>query len=182
MNGRGNPLLHLVVVVRDLCQLRRGPQDLPYSPVLLALLIAASILIDLASGTVISGASNVLPRSLVSTSLVLGLCWIALSIRRLGSRFVQTASAVIACSIVISLLAVPIVWLAGAPPASGQPPAPLQVLLAWAMLALIVWNVAINANIVRHALEAPFAFGVALATAWLLADWALGRVLFDAAG
>jgi hypothetical protein len=56
------------------------------------------------------------------------------------------------------------------------------VLLGWAMLAIIVWNLTVNAHVVRRALDAPFALGFALAIAWALADWALGRVLFDSAG
>jgi hypothetical protein len=66
-----------------------------------------------------------------------------------------------------------------------SPPAqltPLQVLLGWVMLAIVAWNLVVNAHIVRRALDAPFALGLALALAWFIADLALERALFDAAG
>jgi hypothetical protein len=179
---RDSPLLHFLVVVRDLCQLRRGPQDLPYSPILFGLLVAVSVVLDLAMGGLIEGTSNVLARSLLSTTLILALCWTALSLRQFRNRYVQTASALVVCSIVFTLLILPVIYLAGPAPEAPHQLTPRQVLLGWAMLAIIVWNLAVNANILRHALEAPFALGMALATAWALADWALGHALFDAAG
>jgi hypothetical protein len=179
---RESPLLQFLVVVRDLVQLRRGPQDLPYSPPLFALLVVVSVVLDLVLGSVIAGTSNVLARSLLSTTLVLALCWTALSLRQFRSRYVQTASALVVCSIVFTLLFLPVIYLAGPAPEAPQQLTPRQVLLGWAMLALIVWNLAVNANILRHALEGPFALGMALATAWALADWALGHAFFDAAG
>ena len=182
MTRREAPFAQFALLVRDLCHLRRGPDEMPYSPALFGLLIGASVLIDVATGSFLGGANDVLPRSLVSTGLVLALCWIALRIRRLGNRYVQTASALVACSIVFSLLILPLAWLAGPPPAAPEALSPLQTLLWWAMLAIIIWNLAVNAHVVRRALDAPFALGFALAFAWALADWALGHALFDAAG
>lgn len=182
MARRDPPFARFAFLVRDLCQLRRGPDEVPYSPALLGLLVGASVLLDVLAGSLLGRAGDVLPRSLVSTGLVLALCWIALFIRRLGNRYVQTASALVACSIVFSLLILPFAWLAGPAPTPPAPLSPLQTLLWWAMLAIIIWNLAVNAHIVRRALDAPFAFGLALAFAWALADWALGHALFDAAG
>jgi hypothetical protein len=182
MSRRESTLVYLALLVRDLCQLRRGPEEVPYSKPLLGLLVGVSILLDVATAAVLGGSTDVLPRSLVSTGLVLALCWIALSIRHLGNRYVQTASALVACSMVFSLLILPFAWLAGPTPSPPAELSPLQVLLGWAMLAIIVWNLAVNAHIVRRALDAPFALSFALVLAWALADWAIGHVLFDAAG
>ena len=65
----------------------------------------------------LGGATMRCARSLVSTALVLALCWIALAMRQLGNRYVQTASALVACSIVFSLLCCRSPWLAGPMPA-----------------------------------------------------------------
>jgi hypothetical protein len=182
MSRREFPLAHLALVVRDLCQLRRGPEDLPYSKALFGFLIAASVALDLVTGIWLEGMTDALPRSLVSTGLVLGLCWIALAMRHFGNRYVQTASALVACSIVFSLLILPFVWLAGPTPVPPAQLTPLQVLFGWATIGIIVWNLVVNAHIVRRALDAPFALGLALAIAWTLADWALAHALFDATG
>lgn len=179
MSRRETPIVQFALLVRDLCQLRRGPEDMPYSTLLFGVLIAASVVLDLVTGAYHGDAANVLPRSLVSTFLVLALCWIALAIRHVSNRYVQTASALVACSIVFSLLILPLAWLAD--PMSPPPAqlAPQQVLLGWGMIAIVVWNLAVNAHIVRRALDAPFVFGFALVLAWALADWAVGHVLFD---
>ena len=154
---------------------------MPFSKTLLGILVGSSILLDVATGSLLGNPANLLARSLVSTALVLALVWIALSMRQLGNRYVQTASALVACSMVFSLLILPFAWLAGPTPPPPAALTPLQVLLGWAMLAIIVWNLTVNAHIARRALDAPFAMGFALAIAWALADWALGHALFDAA-
>ena len=175
-------LAYIANLIRDLCLLRRGPEDMPHSNVLFGTLVGASIVLDIATGSLLEGTADVLPRSLVSTGLLLALCWTALTMRHLGNRYVQTASALIACSMFFSLLILPLAWLAGPTPAPPAQLTPLQVLLGWGMLAIVVWNLAVNAHIVRRALDAPFVLGFALALAWALADWALGHALFDAAG
>ena len=179
MTRRESPFVRLAVLVRDICQLRRGPEEMPYSTRLLVVLIGASIGLDLLSERVLGG-HDALARSLVSTTLVLSLCWVALAMRRLANRYVQTASALIACSIVFSLLVLPLALLAGPMP-SDATLTPMQTLIVWASFAIFVWSVLVDAHIIRRALDAPFGLGVALALAWTIADWALGHALFDAA-
>jgi hypothetical protein len=176
-DSRFAALAHLV---RDLCQLRRGPEDMPYSPALLAALIAASVVLDLATGAAFDG-DDTLARSLVSTALVLALAWVALRIRKLDHRYVQTASALVACGLVFSLLVLPLGWLAHPMPANATALTPLQVLLGWGVLALFVWNLVVFAHILRRAIDAPFGLAFAIVIAWAVADWALGHALFDAA-
>ncbi|HET6546081.1 MAG TPA: hypothetical protein VFG55_04960 [Rhodanobacteraceae bacterium] len=182
MNSPRQPFLEFLRLVRDLCQLRRGPQDLAYSPLLLLVLVVASVLLDMALGGVLEVKGSVLPRSLLSTALILALCWTALAARGLGNRFVQAGSALVACAMAFSLLMLPIAALTGTPPATPEQLTPLQVLLAWLALAIIVWKLSVDAHILRHALDAPFALGFLLALAWALADWALGRAVFDTTG
>jgi hypothetical protein len=180
MNRQESPLVRLAILVRDICQLRRGPEEIPYSMRLLVVLIGASLAIDVLSERVLGG-HDALARSLVSTTLVLTLCWVALAVRGLVNRYVQTASALVACSIVFSLLVLPLAMLAGPMPSDASL-TPLQTLLVWAMFAIFVWSVLVDAHIIRRALDAPFGLGVALALAWTIADWTLGHALFDAAG
>ena len=182
MSRRPYSFADFALLVRDLVQLRRGPADMPYSAMLLGVLIASGIAIDVASGLLVQNASNVLARSLLSTGLVLALCWIALKLRGFSNRYLQTATALAACGIVFSLLIMPVVWMLGPLPKPPEQLAPHQVLLGWIMLGVLLWNLAVTAHILRHALDGSFAFGLALATTWAVADWALAHALFDAAG
>lgn len=176
-----SPLIRLARLVLELGQLRRSPADMPYSKALLGVLVLASVLLDVVAGGLFGETRDVLGRSLVSTGLLLALCAVALAIRHLGHRYVQTASALIACGLLFSLLALPFAWLAGPTPPAPDQLTPLHVLMAWILLAIFVWSLAVNAHIMRQALEAPFALAFALVIAWAVADWSLGRALFDAA-
>ena len=173
-------LSNLVRVAVDLCRLRRGPQDVPHSPNLFGALIVASVVLDLLVGHLLGDGADVLPRSLLSTAIVLALCWIALAIRRLRNRYVQTATALLACGVLLSLLQVPLAWLAGPPPADANALVGLQIALGWLALAVFVWQLAVDAHIMRHAIESSWGLAFALVVSWVLAYWALERLLFGA--
>ncbi len=121
----------LLPIVINLCRFRGGPQDIPYRPSLLLGLLIASIALDLVSAELLGVSEAALGRSLFSTGLLLSLCWLALRICGFASRYVQTASALVACSIVFSLLIVPLALLFGDAPAEQSTVSPAQALVAW---------------------------------------------------
>ncbi len=148
---------------------------------MLIALLAVSVALDLGTSSLFDIGDSALGRSLFSTSLLLALCWIALVIRRLRSRFVQTATALIACSLVFSILVVPLALLFGTPADTDKVLSPAQTLLAWLALGVLVWKVAVDAHNVRQAIDAPFWMGMSMALAWSIADFALSRLLFGGA-
>lgn len=168
----------LLDTVLGLCRLRNAPQDLPHAPRLAVLLLAVSILLDSAIGAALGDGGQAPLRSLLSSVVVLGLCAVALAIRRLGHRYVQTATALIACSIAFSLLQLPVALMAGPPPATAGELTGAQVLLGWFTLGLFFWQIAVNAHIVRHAMDSSFGFALGLVATWVLAFWALDHLLF----
>ena len=171
----------LLVQIANLCRFRGGPQDLPHNPRLLAVLLAVSVILDLSAANLLDVADNALARSLFSTSLLLALCWLALGIRGLLSRYVQTAIALIACSMVFSVLIIPLAWLFGTPESAETVLTPAQTLMAWLGLGVLAWKIAVDAHNVRQAIDAPFWLGFSLALAWTVADFALSRILFAGA-
>lgn len=172
-------------VVADLCLLRRGPQDLPHSTTLLAWLIGAVLALDALIGGVLGDAGDAFLHSLLSTGVVLGLAWIELAWRGRTSRYVQTATALCACGLAISLTQLPIAGLIELPAAGDAVEAlasnSFQVLLRWLMLATLIWQIFVNANILRHAVDIGFGFALAHATSWLIAYWVLESLLFGKA-
>lgn len=161
----------------DLCRLRGAPDNLPHSPRLLAALLVASTGLDVLVGDSVEG--DALAHSLLGNAVVLGLCALALAIRRLSNRYVQTAIALLACGIVFTLAQWPVAWLMEPLPAAGDAPAvsPRTMLLLWMSLALLAWQVLVYARIVRCAMDATMPFAVALVVTWLVAFWALDGLL-----
>lgn len=161
-----------------LCRFRTPPQDLPFSPPLLAALVVAAIALDAFIGATFDDSGGAFGRAAV----VLGLSWTALAIRRLPQRYVQTASALLLCGLAVSLVQLPLVLLLEPLPADASAPAsPFQMLLRWAMLATLVWQVLAFAHIMRHAIEARFGLALVLVTSWTVAAFALDGLLFGAA-
>lgn len=178
------PIPDFVRLVADLCRLRRGPQDLPYSPRLLVLLIAAVTVLDVLVGGLLGDDGGALAHSLLATGVVLGFAWLELALRGRRERYVQTASALAAGGLAISLAQLPIAWLIepiAETDAAAAALGPLQLLLRWLALATLVWQVLINANILRHAIESRFGLALVHVTSWLVAYWGLERLLFGAA-
>lgn len=171
----------------ELSRLRGDPQDFPYSPALLGSLFVASIVLDLLIGQSLGQGDSALAHSLMAGSLVLGLCWIALRIRGLGPRYVQTATALVACSLLVSLVQLPLALLfdpAEAGNVTAQPPVPpnaLQVLVSIGFLATLGWQMLVYTHIMRHAMQATYAFALTLVVTWVVAGIAIEQILFGAA-
>ncbi|MEO5622255.1 MAG: hypothetical protein ABJB02_07350 [Dokdonella sp.] len=164
----------------DLCRWRGGPQDFPFAPRLLAGLFVAGLALDLLVASALDDDAHALARSVLSSGIVLGLCWVALAIRGVRNRYVQTATALLACSLAFSLLQLPLALLAGPAPAPTAELSTLQVLIGWMTLALFVWQVSVDAHIMRQAMDASFGLAFALILSWVLAYWALDRIVFGA--
>lgn len=175
-----------VRTVADLCRLRGGPQDLPHSPPLLAALVVASIVLDGLTGGLLGNAGDALAHSMLAAAVVLGLAWVELAVRGHSARYVQTATALAACGIVVSLAQLPLALLIELPKddAAVQELArdPLQVLLRWFLLASLVWQVLVNATILHQAVEIRRGIAIAHVLSWLIAYWALESLLFGPAG
>ncbi len=115
---------------------------------------------------------------IVSTGEQVSVGLVALAIRKLGHRYVQTATALLACSIAFSLLQLPVAMIAGPVPESAAELGSAQIVLGWFTLGLFFWQIAVNAHVVRHAMDSSFGFALGLVATWVLAFWALDHALF----
>lgn len=181
-------LQSVLLATLNLLLFRAGPQDFPYEPRLTGWLVPIAVLVNyfvlsLALPPILAGA--------IALAVVIALSFatrLFLRTRRLEERFFQTYHALLAVSSVMTLaLMVPFSEVAPEleklaamdPGASDSPPA-IQV-PAWAaftMNALNIWNVAVNANIFRHAGNTGVAAG--LLVSFLVAVGVLVFVLFFA--
>ena len=163
-----------VYLIRDICLLRRGPQDLPYSGALLFAVAAAWLVLQL--GVAVARAApldGVFAGAVLELMFTLGALNVILALRGLRNRFVQTATALLGCTLVFILLNVPILLLIGDPPTMVQQLSPLQVLLVLVSLPLLVWKVLVDAHIFRHSFDVPYLSGVVIALLWIIAGMML---------
>lgn len=170
-----NPLLQLV---RDLLLLRRGPQEVPHSPGLLATALLATMAIDAVTGRMqVPGG---VPFGLVAFSALalIGLPAVALRFAGRAERWMQTATALALTSVVFKLLAVPLLMGIGKLPEQPAAMAPHQTLLGLGALLLVVAQTVVKGHVFRHALEVPLRGGVLLAISFVVIELVLAAMLF----
>jgi hypothetical protein len=171
-----------LLVLRDVILLRRGPQDMPYSPRLLALVCGASLLLQLAIAGVLAIPGDAIGAGLIGLAFNLGVLYLLLNLRGVRSRFVQAALALTGCAIVFAILSLPIVLAVGGKPPTPETMTPGQALLGMLALPVVVWKLIVDAHILRHAMNLPFAGGLLIALFWIVAELVLGALVGGPAG
>lgn len=170
------PLLGQLV---DLCLLRRGPQDLPYSLSLTRALVVAGVGLDLLYATLLD-LPHPLPRIVLSLALLLLAPWLLLQVRQRGERYAQTLAAIAGTSLLFTAAFLPLaIFAVDLPPVlPDTEPTPGQMLFGWLTLFLLGWKLVINGHIYRHALDWPRFPGLLLAFGLFLFELGLDRLLF----
>jgi hypothetical protein len=139
----------LIQLFAQIALLRRGPQDLPASTLLLALTVIGYLGVNLLVSSVLPPVKGWPAQVLVDTLFT--LAWYVALLRLLGrsERILQTATAVFGLQGLLSPLLIASDWLM----LRFGEDALWQVPVACAGLLLIVWLVAANSQIVKAALE-----------------------------
>lgn len=167
-------LQSLAKLFRDVCLLKKGPQDVPYSIFLLVLLcfldFGQTLLFDMGLNkaqkaldtlTVINSFKAIL--RLVSSGLFV---FIVLQIKQLSSRWVQTFTTMVGCNILINIIAFPLIlMLFTIMPTEEAAPSSISssVIFIFTIIGVIaagIWSIVVNAHIFRHALNIKFLMGV----------------------
>jgi hypothetical protein len=162
----------------DIALLRRGPEEVPASPVLLGVVIAIYVgVVLLVAAPFIGSPGRAAAELALSVTFTLLFYRGVLQFARKTERFTQTMTALYGISAVFSPVVLPLV-AALAAQAKAQTPPPALLILG--ILFLCIWGIAITVYILRSALEWPAlgAFGVLLAQNLLLL--VLSAVLFGA--
>lgn len=159
-------LLNLFV---DICLLRSGPQSLPVSGSLLLLAGAAGLV----SGALVivnsfGGLGAALGAQALDLVLVALLLRAALAVRGLQPRFLQAASALFGCGVVINLATMPVQLMIGQQTEGGL----LRELGVLFYLLLLAWALVVMAHILRHSLDIRFSAGLLISLGYfLLVNW-----------
>ncbi len=178
----------LVRLYTQIAFLRRGPQDLPASALLLLLTIGGYVLINLLmngfapppeAGTAAARAADNGARSfpaqlLLDTAFTLGWYVLLLRLARRPERTLQTSTAVFGMQLIMTPLLFLSSWLYLR---FGEDPN-LKVPTELFGIMVLLWTIAANSHIVRVALEWSGAASVALVILQFLAGFLLTRAIF----
>jgi heme/copper-type cytochrome/quinol oxidase subunit 4 len=153
--------------------LRRGPQDLPASPLLLALTVVAFLAVNFVMSSVLPPDNRWRESLLVATLFT--LLWYVVLLRLAGrpERTLQTTSAVFGFQTVLAPLVIGCGWLIRR---FGEG-SPWQVAVICAGLLLFAWVIAANSYIVKVALEWSVSSSVVLVILETVVGWLLQLAL-----
>lgn len=140
----------LLTLFFNLCLLRAKPQDLPASGLLPGAALAAYFLAGLMIALTQQSAGPAVLAALADSAVLALLTHTVLLLRKRPERLPQTLSALAGAGAVIQLIAWPLLTS--------------PALLA----ALLIWSLAINAHILRHALEVRLGLAIFASVGFLL--------------
>ena len=168
----------LLELLRDLMLFKRGPQDLPYSPAILAGTCVVAFALDAYVAAQFQLAGNAVPRVAFSLAALLALPWVALKLAKLDERYAQTATALVATSALFTLLTLPVLIGVGKLPSDPKDLTLGQALLGWVSLVLVAWQLAVRGHILRHALNLPMRLGVLIAVVFFAVELIVALIVF----
>lgn len=162
----------------QLCLLRTGPEQVPYSPALALLVLAGwiGVTLPLAFAQLPADGTRIFTFLVVNAVLAVVALALLLAVRGFGARLQQTVTAFFGTDLIFNVLSWPLVL-----PFAGVPlrdPAPAHVAALAAQLALLAWGLVVKGHILRSALEVPRLSGWLLAVAITLFTTALAGALF----
>ncbi len=160
----------------QLCQLRRGPEDVPYSLQLLLLLS----LLDVALG--VGGQFLAQPDRLrIAVSLTLLALsmdaialWGLLAFKKLQGRWVQALTAIIGLDLLLSLVALPLTLISLA----VQPSSFMIAIVVVTQMLLVGWNIGLRGFVFHRSLNIGMLQGNVLSLALFLLNIAVSVQLF----
>ena len=169
-------MFSLLRIFIDLCRFRSAPQDLPYSKFLMSLCVGCYFIV----GFIVAVADQPFGQSIIITSadtgLLVGLAYLGLWVRDSIPRATQTITALAGTGALFELVGWPLVTY-------------LQNLqegetsgLALLLPGLVIWNIAVIGNILKHALEIPMWIGTGIALLYIYTAIRVMSVLYVAGG
>ncbi|MTW21039.1 hypothetical protein [Allochromatium palmeri] len=160
----------------ELCLLRRPPQDLPASEMLLGVVLLADLVIGVLVG-ITAGLSwlTSLLQGLAEILLMLMALYAALTQLKRRPRFLQTATALLGSGAMLGLVAIPPLSLNP----TGSQESDLAALGAFLLLGLVIWGILVTGHILRHAFSITLGQGSAIAVAFQIVAVTLVSSLFS---
>ena len=154
--------------------LKRTPQSIPASRVLLWLMVVAHFIIGLLLATSSLSIDTAAVTAFLGTAVMLAFVYLILLMKGTRQRFVQTITALAGCEALIGLVALPMTYLFHM--GGGE-----SGLIAIFSLLIFAWNIMIAAHIFQHAFNISSQQGVFYAVFYIFTSLIVGNILGVAA-
>jgi hypothetical protein len=134
----------------SVCQMRRGPEDMPYAPGLLLLALLLNVLLGLGIQALTEPVSVLvaLGIALLAVSLDAVALWLLLAFKQHELRYVQGLTTIYGVDFLIGLLALPLVALGTV---AGD--TPLLAVVVVGQMLLVGWNLGVRGFVYHRMLE-----------------------------
>ncbi len=157
----------------DICRFRLKPQDLPYSPRFLQVLLATYTFFNILLAWIMQPLHIALFSAVLQSILLVGLIWGLLRLTNYPARLNQTLIALLGTGTLFSIFNLPVgVWIALSKDGEMAPALPVLLLLF-----LVGWNFSVYAHIFRHTLSTSFFWGFMVALIFSLLSGSLLNTL-----
>lgn len=157
-----------------ICLLRKGPQDLPKSRVLLSysflLYMGMNILLTIQSRPLV----DALLVSFLDVSFLLAVIFLILKQHHYLERLSQTMTALFGSGVILGICIFPLAYEG----VQNQSAAWLQFIIVLLFLFMIIWNIVVLAHIVRHAISTSMGIGIMIAILYIWMNSLLITLLF----
>jgi hypothetical protein len=167
-------VLRLVFAFVEIALHRRGPEQLPASQFLFAVVLATYLVVALLTSRLLGFAVAPAPMVFIETALQLAFIWCLLRAFERNRRFTQTACAVVGADTLINVLRWPLIFWdnALAAPATELTLPQIFQFLLW------VWSIDISSSILARALDRPYVLAVAIVIGYVMLSVSLRVSLF----
>lgn len=158
----------------DICLLKKGPEDLPKSSVLLFLCLFMYTLIDVLLTVQSRPFEYALMVSLVDVGFLLLVTSLILKQHQKLDRWHQTMTALFGTGVILGIFIFPLVFGG----VQNQYEAWVQQIIVFLFLIMVIWNVAVLAHIVRHAISTSMGISIMIAILYIWMSSLLITMLF----
>lgn len=155
-------MINIVKMLFNICLLRKGPEELPHSYILLALLIVANFIISVLVGSIlrdfkVAGLSGI-------ATLFLSFAFMKILLFNKSERFLQTFCAMLGVDTIISAASLPSFYSIEYLKLSSA----AELFFNATVFALFVWVVIVYGYIFSKALSSLMSYGIAISTGYVL--------------
>lgn len=162
-------MFDLIVLLFDICTLKKAPQDIPYSTHLLKLFVIGNFVINSLLTSITDKWFIALLKAIIVIMTISAFSALSLIIVKKSTRFCQTTCALLGTDALISLLSVPAIA------AISLNQGGIAGFLL--MNGLMIWYWVITGHIIRNALEQSFSFSLGLAFLYLFSSYQVTSLL-----